>query len=424
MRLSETSIRSMNEGLAELDLPEDCRRIAVAVSGGGDSMALLAMLSERFPDRETELFAVSVDHGLRPESEAECGLACDLAHSLGHEHKTLVWKRGSESTGNVQSDARDARYRLIANWAKFNRVGVVALAHTLDDQAETLLLNLARGSGVDGLAAMPQQLRRNDVLWIRPLLSTSRAELRQYLSERGIRWAEDPSNEDNAYDRVKARRILDLIAPLGASTERLAATAERMGMARRALESAAYDAACRIAKVGMAGDVEFEPEFWDLPEELKNRLAAQALRFRSGAIYKPRFTTLRRCLNAVSGGGSATLSGCAMARTSGGGLLVARELAACPPPVEFGDEWDGRWMIEGYRNPYDAAVVGALGERGIRQCADWKSFGLPRISMLCSPALWSGEGELLSAPLAGEGRGWTARLSADAAAFLKSVLPD
>ena len=386
-------------------------------------MALLAMMSEQFPDRATELFALSVNHGMRAESEAECRLARDLANSLGHEHATLRWERSSGSAGNIQNDARRARYHLIAEWAKENRVDVVALAHTLNDQAETLLLNLARGSGVDGLAAMPKQLRRNGVVWIRPLLSTGRAELRQYLLERGIRWAEDPSNDDCAFDRVKARRILDLIAPLGASAERLAATAERMGMARRALESAAYDAASRISKVGTAGDVEFGPQLWELPDEVKYRLAAQALRFRSGAVYKPRFAALRRCLDAVSGGGSATLSGCAMVRTSGGGLLVARELAACPPPVELGDAWDGRWTIEGYDSP-NGAVVGALGERGLRQCADWKSFGLPRISMLCSPALWSGEGKLLSAPLAGEMRGWRARLSADATAFLKSILPD
>ena len=386
-------------------------------------MALLAMMSEQFRESATELFAVSVDHGLRAESESECKLAHDFAHSLRHDHSTLRWEHGPESAGNVQSGARNARYRLIANWAKVRRIGVVALAHTLDDQAETLLLNLARGSGVDGLSAMPKQLRRNNVLWIRPLLSTRRAELRKYLSERGIRWAEDPSNDDCAFDRVKARQLLDLIEPLGASAERLAATADRMGMARRALESAAYDAACRIAKVNAAGDVEFEPELWDLPEELKNRLAVYALRFRSGAVYKPRFTTLRKCLDAVSGGGSATLSGCAMAQTSSGGLLIARELAACPPPVELDDEWDGRWTFEGYESPH-GAVISALGERGLRQCVAWREVGLPRISMLCSPALWSGEGKLLSAPIAREWRGWKAKLSADGTAFLKFVLPD
>ena len=386
-------------------------------------MALLAMMSEQRPERAAELFAVSVDHGLRVESGSECMLARDLAHSLGHEHSTLRWDRNSESAGNVQNDARRARYRLIAEWAKAKRIGVVALAHTLNDQAETLLLNLARGSGVDGLAAMPKQIRRNDVLWIRPLLSTSRAELRRYLSERGIRWADDPSNDDCSFDRVKARRILDLLAPLGASAERLAATADRMGMARRVLESAAYDAACRIAKVGPAGDVEFEPEFWELPDELKNRLAAQALRFRSGAVYKPRFAALRKCLDSASGGSAATLSGCTLARTSKGGLLVAREFAACPAPVEFGRVWDGRWTIEGSQAP-QGAVVGALGEEGLKQCPAWRRGGLPEMSVRCSPALWSGEGALLSAPLAGESRGWKAILSANGTAFVKSVLPD
>lgn len=413
----------MDDALRSLGVDVARETVAVAVSGGGDSMALFALMSELWREQPGNLRCVSVDHGLRAESAAECESVREFAAARSHPHATLRWTREEgQVAGNLQSEARKARYRLIADWARSEGIRTSALAHTQDDQAETLLLNLARGSGVDGLSAMPRRLRRNGVEWIRPLLGFSRSELRECLAERKIRWAEDPANSDVRYDRVKARRMLDHLENLGATRERLAATAERMALARAVLERSAVAAAERIATVSAAGDVEFGPEIMEFPEELKLRLAAAALRFRSGAEYRPRIDALRRCLSNVGGGAASTLSGCVLSRLSGGGLRVARERAACPPPVPPDEIWDGRWTMSGEKPP-SGAVLGALGSEGLQECPDWRSTGLSARSLECTPALWR-DGVLAAAPVAGLSHGWTAELLKGRSEFLDSFSPD
>lgn len=422
MLLTGSPEARLDDALRSLGVDVGRETVVVAVSGGGDSMALFALMSELWRERPPNLRCVSVDHGLRAESAAECESVREFAEARSHPHATLRWECDGRVAGNLQSEARKARYRLIADWARSERVRTAALAHTLDDQAETLLLNLARGSGVDGLSAMPRRLRRNGIDWIRPLLGFRRSELRECLTEREVRWAEDPANSDARYDRVKARRMLDHLKTLGATRERLAATADRMAHARSALERSASAAAERIAEVSAAGDVELGPGIWELPEELKLRLAAAALRFRSGADYRPRIDALKRCLANVVDGDASTLSGCMMSRMDGGGIRVARERAACPPPVQPGEVWDGRWAISG-KKPPGGAVLGALGSEGLAECPDWRGTGLPARSLECAPALWH-DGVLVAAPIAGLSRGWAAELLKGRRDFLDSFSPD
>ena len=141
--------------------------LGVAVSGGGDSVALLLMLAT--VARGRPLAAVTVDHGLRPESGDEAAAVEALCAARGIPHATLRWN-GWDGAGNLQDRARQARRTLIGAWARANGIGAVALGHTLDDQAETFLMRLARGSGVDGLSGMAPATRAEGVLWLRPLL--------------------------------------------------------------------------------------------------------------------------------------------------------------------------------------------------------------------------------------------------------------
>jgi len=174
--------------------------LGVAISGGGDSTALLLLLHAA----RRAVLAVTVDHGLRPESAAEAAAVGALCAARGIPHDTLVWAEGPES-GNLQARARQARRRLIADWARGRGIGDVALGHTLDDQAETVLLRLARGSGVDGLAAMAAVAEGDGVRWHRPLLGIGRGALRDWLRGEGVAWIDDPSNEDPRFDRVRVR---------------------------------------------------------------------------------------------------------------------------------------------------------------------------------------------------------------------------
>lgn len=207
--------------------------LGIALSGGGDSTALMHLAQGWGRAR---LMAATVDHGLRPGSADEARRAGQGAAALGIPHETLVWHR--QGGGNLMGAARDARLRLLADWARRHGLSAVLLGHTLDDQAETLLMRLARGAGLDGLCGMADRREAEGALWLRPLLTISRAELRDWLAARGIGWIDDPSNERDDFHRVRLRKAmtgLDLPLP------QLAQSLQNLGMARDALAHYAAD---------------------------------------------------------------------------------------------------------------------------------------------------------------------------------------
>ena len=384
---------------------EGAERVGAAVSGGGDSMALLSLMRPWCARRGMELRVVSVDHGIRAGSRSECRLVGEFAAGLGVGHETVGCRQ--LPAGNIQDAARRIRRSLISEWAGRNRITFVALAHTLDDQAETFLLNLARGSGVDGLSAMPVEIRRLGVRWLRPLLKVGRAELRDHLKGEGIRWIEDPTNSDERFGRTRARQLFDSIGPLGATQARLAAAAERMQEAREVLEDAAAAAEEDVLTVGELGEVGIGAGFWRLRTETRLRVGARAIVGVSGSEYRPRMAALTSGLDAVRNGRRFSLSGCLLLPGPESGFAVVRELAACGPPVAGDSVWDRRWRL-GEGPPPPGSVIGPLGEEGLLECKGWRHSGRPREVLVASPALWSG-GELLSAPFAGMANGWRFR---------------
>ncbi len=396
--------------------------LGVAVSGGSDSTALLLLLHQRAGARGCRLRAVSVDHGLRPEAAAEIGGVARLCRELGVGHDTLRWRAGAGG-GNLQDRARRARYRLIADWARERDVGAVALGHTLDDQAETVLMRLARGAGVDGLSAMAPQRRAHGVRWLRPLLGLRRAGLRAWLESRGVGWSEDPSNADMRFARVRMRRALAELAPLGISPEGLAATAARMVQTRAALERQTQEAARALARV-RAGAVFLDSAALEaLPDEIRRRLLGHALRWVSGADYPPRQRSLDALEAALRDRVRHTLHGCLMLPGRVRHVLSREAAALRALRSRPGEVWDGRWRVIA---PPDAAgdpvlEVRLLGEGGLAFCPRWRATGLPRPVLAASPAVWRGA-ELVAAPLAGAGNGFRAEALRDEAHFVASVL--
>ena len=397
--------------------------LGVAVSGGGDSMALMALLAGWAAGRGVTLAAVTVDHGLRPEASEEAALAARQAARFGLAHDTLKWG-GWDGAGNLQDAARRARAGLIADWATARGIAAVALGHTLDDQAETVLLRLARGSGVDGLAGMAPRRRADGVTWLRPMLALGRAELRDWLAAEGIPWADDPSNLDPRFDRVKARRALTALAPLGIGAGGLAATARHMARARRALEEAVRDAARALARATPTGDVEIARDgLARLPAEIRLRLMAHALRFVASAPYRPRLDALERLTDAALAGRGGTLHGCRV-EAGGPALAVIREAAALrDTTAQPGALWDGRWRVTGPAGAPAGLRVAALGESGLAACPDWRETGAHRASLLASPAVWAGE-RLVAAPLAALGGGWRAVLETGGRSFADRAITD
>lgn len=392
-------------------------RLGVAVSGGGDSTALLIHLAD-WAGRagRPELHVVTVDHGLRPEAAAEAAAVARLAGRLGLDHDVLAWRWDGQ--GNLQDAARRGRYRAIAGWAAARGIADVALGHTADDQAETVLMRLARGSGVDGLAAMRPVRRAQGIAWHRPFLGLRRAALRADLEARGIGWADDPSNEDAAYDRIRARQALEVLGPLGIEVAGLAETAARMARAAEALAATAAEAARRIAAVD-AGDVVFDAAgLAALPRDIRERLVAAALVWVASADYRPRYAALLGALGAVAAGRAATLHGCILL-PGRAGLRIAREARAVADlrgPATTA--WDGRWQVAG--PGLTGLEVAALGEAGLAACPDWRETGRPRAALVAAPALWRGA-TVVACPAAGLHGDWRFTPAPDLAGFLAAV---
>lgn len=393
--------------LADL-LPEPTpARIGVALSAGGDSMALTVLMADWAAVHGVALHAVTVDHGLRPGSADEAASAASVCATLGIAHDTLHWHDAAGSGGNLQDRARRARYRLIGEWARSRGIAHVTLGHTRDDQAETVLLRLARGSGVDGLSGMAARREAEGVTWLRPFLGVSRAALRELLEARGIGWCEDPSNTDPRFDRVRAREALAALAPIGITREGLVKTAHRMRSAREALERTSHDLAQRVIRLEDGDVVADAAGLFDAPEELSDRLLAHALCWVASAEYRPRHKALRRLTALLRTGRGGTLHGCRVT-VGRGEIRVFREYVAVRAHRSApGVPWDGRWRLTG---PAASGLhVAALGPEGLAQCPQWRETGRPREPLLASPAVWEGA-HLVAAPLAGQACGWRAEL--------------
>jgi len=402
--------------LAALVPPGRFARLGVAVSGGGDSMALMHLLADYRAAGGPEPFVVSLNHGLRPESEAEVAMVARAAAGLGLSHRALLW-RGAEARGNLMAAARAARYRLIAEWARTEGLPAVALGHTADDQGETFLMRLARGAGLSGLSAMAGERRAEGMLWLRPLLASTRAELRDWLRARGVGWVDDPSNDDVSYERVRARAALAALAPLGITAPGVAEVTAHLREVRDALDAATHAAALALVRFD-AGDLLIDRHGLSLlPAETRRRLMAHALRWLAGAEHAPRGPALAEFVAAALAGAPATLHGC-LGLPEGATLRLCREAAACGGPVTPGALWDGRWRLIGPDTP--GTEVRALGEAGLRACLNWRSAGRPRAALAASPALWRGA-ELVAAPLAGVGTEWRAEPARDGDDFLTAI---
>ncbi|KMW59481.1 tRNA(Ile)-lysidine synthetase [Candidatus Rhodobacter oscarellae] len=375
-------------------------------------MATLLLFVRAAQTRSVDIHAVTVDHKLRPEAAEEAVFVAKTCADLGVPHTTLSWEHG-DITGNLQDQARRARYRLIAEWAHAHNIAHVALGHTVDDQAETVLMKLARSAGVDGLAGMSRSFEQDGVRFERPLLSFSRQDLRACLQRNNLGWVEDPSNTDERFDRVKARNVLAMLAPLGIDAERLGAVAHNAAMAKWALDHYMRQEAGTLVQEESGDLILTRSPKLPVPQEIERRLLVQAIQWVSGADHPVRYSALVSMDAAFIQADTHTLSGCLLRLDASNGILnqklrITREHNAVKDLTARTDEiWDGRWVLEGPHAP--DLEIRALGEDGLRQVTDWRDSGMPRVSLLSSPGVWRGA-ELISAPIAGYLNGWRAKL--------------
>lgn len=381
-------------------------------------MALMHLLHDCFGGGDVQLFAATVDHGLRPEAADEAAAAGAAAGRLGIPHEVLHWENRPQE-GNLQAQARAARYDLLCSWARRHGIPVLALGHTADDQAETVLMRMARASGVTGLSGMAERRTRDGVTLLRPLLDVTRSELRRYLEARGIDWAEDPSNEDTRFERVRVRQALEQLAPLGLTPGVIAKVARNMGKAREALDWYVFLAARDLVHVQAGAVVLCQRKFRTLPGEISHRLLVRAFQWISGAAYPPRRVPMEKAVLAARNGSSVTLAGCRLVSTAKQ-VWICREYNAVKGETALpGQRWDGRWKIFG--GDAKGCEVRALGRQGLAQCPDWRAAGVPGAVLEATPAVWHGA-RLAAAPAAGLANGWSAETAGSEEEFFASLL--
>jgi tRNA(Ile)-lysidine synthase len=393
---------------------------ALAVSGGSDSMALMVLFADWLRQRGADAGAhtvLAVDHRLRPESAAEARAIADQAAELGFRHAIIAWDGAKPRTG-VQAAAREARYQLMCAYMGAHDIATLFTAHTRDDQAETLLMRLARGSGLDGLTAIAPWIeagsstRTSALRIVRPLLGVAKVRLRVTLEDRGIAWIEDPSNQSPVFERTRWRAARGDLEALGLSSEMLALSARRLQRARAALD-AVVDTYCRDAE----GFVHTDPcgffrvdrdRLRQAPEEIALRVIGRCIAAAGGSGEPVPLGKLEPILARLWQGRAAEPGSWTLARaqiTAADAVIqIEREPGrlALPVMTVTGGAyvlWDGRFAVEiadGFEGSLDVRALGGAGFAELRRlgCAVKGASAL-----LLAPSFWR-EKELVAVPAA------------------------
>jgi len=283
VRTAETGVVSASEAKILFSCLQNFPVLVLAVSGGPDSTALM-VLAARWRDslsRKPKLVAVTIDHGLRKESKREAADVARLARRLKIAHRTLRWNGRKPATG-LQEAARAARYRLLGDAARKAGAAHIVTAHTLDDQAETVLIRMTRGSGLTGLGAMaplaPLPREGDAITLVRPLLDVPKSRLLATLHAAKIPFADDPSNRDPRFTRARLRSLMSTLAEEGLNARRFAQLARRIKRAETAIEAAVDRAMAELAVDLPSGAIVFEIRRFDaLPAEIALRLLGRAV---------------------------------------------------------------------------------------------------------------------------------------------------
>nr|WP_294509766.1 tRNA lysidine(34) synthetase TilS [uncultured Rhodopila sp.] len=334
-------------------------RLAVAVSGGADSMALAVLARDWTNERGGSVAALVVDHGLRPESANEATVTADRLGHLGVPAR-LLSLTALERGPALAERARIMRYQVLCDACRESGYRHLLLGHHAGDQIETVAMRALRGSHTHGLAGMAAMREMHGIRWLRPLLGIAPASLRQYLTERGIAWIEDPSNRDLRALRPRLRSLLADHMPAGATPVLLNAIAAIGRM--RAKEEA--DTAAELA-----ARAEIRPEGYALlsPGRISEAALSSLLRTIGGAAYPP---ALSQIADLAGEPRSATVAGVRImpAGRLGNGWLMLREETAIAGPVPAAPEavWDNRYRLIIQRGSLDGATIGKLGDDAAR----------------------------------------------------------
>ena len=387
--------------MSAFTFPGTSLRVGVAVSGGADSMALCLLLNEWVLSQGGELFAVTVDHGLRPESEFEAKWVAARLTAEGIEHHILTWKKEPEAKGSTQVQARDGRYKAIATWCEKNKISDIALAHHLDDQIETFLMRLIRHSGADGLAGMSMLRQDGGLSFIRPLLAIPKDRLLATLRDRGWGWIEEPSNHKDSYLRNRLRQRIPDLARQGLRRETLARINHSLGRIRKNLEERTDSFINQRVVVNPAGFAEIDfSESAKINPDILSRALEKVLLTIGGGNYSPRSSKTGRLVAGLLGTPEfkATLAGCQIVLSNDKITVVRETRKLSDVSLKSGSDflWDNRFYVHIHKAMTDKGLVlKALGEKGWQQlCQEspqLKATTVPIVARYSLPAIFLGD---------------------------------
>ncbi|MBI2256973.1 MAG: tRNA lysidine(34) synthetase TilS [Proteobacteria bacterium] len=370
--------------------------IAVAVSGGADSLALMLLLARWARAQGGRVSALTVDHGLRAESAAEAGQVAAWAAAAEINHQILAWQ-GAKPSAGLQAAARKARYELMAAWCREVGVLHLATAHQEDDQRETVAMRQARnGRSQAGLAGMSLISTRHGIRLLRPLLPVSGALLRQFLTAKGQPWIEDPSNQLTRFERIRWRQ-----GALGALPD--PADIQRWGEQRVADEEAIAELFVRSVEIHEAGHISADLALWrGAPERIAVPALGQLIRLVAGGDYLPAQTAIARVVAAwLHEPRVMSLGGALIGHWRGRGV-ICREAAGVASKITGAGVWDGRFSVEISRD-MTVSVLGGAGVAEIGQSGHSRSWNrdIPALARPALPAVRDATGRLILVPYLG-----------------------
>jgi tRNA(Ile)-lysidine synthase len=347
----------------------DAKRIAVGVSGGADSMALVLLAEAWARQHNVVITALTVDHGLRVEASDEARLVGQWLGARGISHQTLTVKAPRPSAG-LQNAARNWRFAAFDSWCRDNCAGPILLAHTLEDQAETLWLRIMADSGPDGLGGIRAENRVAGLSIARPLLSVSKKRLIATCKAQGQAWVEDPSNRNPNFTRVRLRALAPIIAAQGLGSDTARRITSSMGKVRGAVDLHCAAFMREYGEIMPAGIAWFDGEFFaGLFPTFGDLLLSRLCSVLGGGAFPPRrrrVTGLADALRSSLQPMTRTLGGCVISRRRDGRVHVFREAAPCARPVRLEPgrvtRWDNRFEAR-WLGP-ESVYLGALGEEG------------------------------------------------------------
>ena len=306
----------MNDKFADFVRKYSQEPIAVAVSGGVDSVCLLVWLAKC----GLNITALHVNHGLRTAADTESKYVADLCKSLGVPCHFFYWT-GDKPASGLEAAARTARYKFMTDWCHENGVATLMLAHQADDQIETFLMNLGRGSGLYGLAAMARESYRDGIKIVRPLLNIYRSELREYCDSNAIKYFSDEMNDDDQYTRVRIRKNRHLLSKkLGIEDSRILLAIENLGRVRDSMTS---DIDVMVESVLCRGGAMFSDSFlFDQTPDIRLKFIGTLIKKIGGDDYQPRLKSLTSALDKLSSDCKFTLGHCTLRRLGSKILIV------------------------------------------------------------------------------------------------------